>query len=233
MKVLCVGDSLGLPREGVSYEETWFYKLKKDHPKDDYIYKFKRALTSRDLVGKSGKDFFGDYSLYYRPDIVIAQFGICDCAPRYINDNKPIWLGLKVIFKKFHLESFFWRTIKIFFKRSSKCVYVPFDEFTKNVFEYVEILKGIESVKKIIFIKIGMPGVNPQKSSPYLTENVDKYNSVFDDVAKKNPTFVNSIMPLNIPDDAYYIDGYHTNALGFELVYKELKDIPCLRSSDI
>ena len=95
---------------------------------------------------------FGDYSLYYRPDIVIAQFGICDCAPRYINDNKPIWLGLKVIFKKFHLESFFWRTIKIFFKRSSKCVYVPFDEFTKNVFEYVEILKGIESVKKIIFI---------------------------------------------------------------------------------
>lgn len=225
MKVLCVGDSLGLPREEVRYEETWFYRLKQDHPSDDFIYKFKRSLTSRDLVGTSRRDYLGDYSVYYKPDIVIAQFGICDCAPRYINDNKPVWMGLKFLFRKLHLESFFWKTVKTFFKRSAKCVYVPFDEFRDNVNKYVDILENIGTVKKVIFIKIGMPGEGPQKSSPNLVGNVKKYNSVFDELSLKKPSFVYTVMPLNEPDDSYYIDGYHTNAQGFDLVYNALKDI--------
>lgn len=59
VKVLCVGDSLGLPRDGVTYENTWFYKIKIKYPNYDFIYKFKRSLTSLDLVGKSKKDYLG------------------------------------------------------------------------------------------------------------------------------------------------------------------------------
>ena len=41
MRVLCVGDSLGLPRKGCPYEKTWFFKLAKKckHSKKGSIIK--------------------------------------------------------------------------------------------------------------------------------------------------------------------------------------------------
>lgn len=225
MKILCVGDSLGLPRDGVSYEDTWYYKIKKEFPEHDFIYKFKRSLTSKDLVGRSGKDFLGDYSLYYSPDIVITQFGIVDCSPRYINETKPIWMGLKIIFRKIGLEKLFWKTIKTIFTRSATCVYVSLGEFRDNVKEYCSILLDQAKVEQIIFIKIGIPGTKTQLASPNLIGNIDAYNRVYDEMSSLYPQRVFVINPLGVSDDKYYVDGYHTNGLGYNLVFESLAKV--------
>lgn len=220
MKILCIGDSLGLPREEVSYEETWFFRLKNQFPQHDFIYKFKRSLTSRDVVGKSNKDFAGDYFEFYHPDLVIAQFGICDCAPRYINEGKPAWIAAKLIFRKLRLEKLFWKTIKKVFSRSADCVYVSYDDFASYVNEYAE--KCLRQDSQIIFIEIGTPSLKVQEISPNLLHNVIRYNQVFEELAKKNPNRISVVNPLNMEDESFYIDGYHTNGKGFERVYHSL-----------
>ena len=36
--VLCNGDSTGMPRENVSFENTWFFKISNDFEKKKIIY---------------------------------------------------------------------------------------------------------------------------------------------------------------------------------------------------
>ena len=60
-KILCVGDSLGLPRESISYEDTWYYYLTNQCTEYEYIPRFQRALTTQDLVGSNGSDFLELY----------------------------------------------------------------------------------------------------------------------------------------------------------------------------
>ena len=86
MRVLCVGDSLGLPRKGCPYEKTWFFKLAKKYPNIEFVDYFKRGLVLTETV-----NLYNMYYTDYKPDIVIIQTGICDCAPRYLNSNKLFW----------------------------------------------------------------------------------------------------------------------------------------------
>ena len=41
MKIIFVGDSMGLPREGCEYEDTYFYKFQKEYKEIDCISFFK------------------------------------------------------------------------------------------------------------------------------------------------------------------------------------------------
>ena len=120
MKILCVGDSLGLPREGVSYEDTWFYELVNKYREDHFIYKFKRGLTSEYLIGLYGKEYKGEFSSFYMPDVVIMQSGIVDCAPRYINDYKGIGKIISRISKFLRIEILFWQA-SIFYLSCNIC----------------------------------------------------------------------------------------------------------------
>jgi acyl-CoA thioesterase-1 len=81
MKIACIGDSLGMPRENVLYEDTWFFRVQQSHPEKMFISCFQRSLTTDMLL-----DNFDEYS-FIKPDYLILQLGICDCAPRLINDK--------------------------------------------------------------------------------------------------------------------------------------------------
>jgi acyl-CoA thioesterase-1 len=98
MKVLCIGDSLALPGHHNKYEDTWFYKLKKEFPGHDFISFFKRQLTTEILVTIGGGEKIegafptgADCLEHYMPEIVIIQLGIVDCAPRLINEKSFLW----------------------------------------------------------------------------------------------------------------------------------------------
>lgn len=224
MKILCVGDSLGLPREGILYQDTWFYKLSSKYRDIDFIYKFKRGLTTNNLVAKNGLEYNGEYSCFYMPDIVITQFGIVDCAPRYINDQRGIGKLLKESAKLLKIESFFWRLIKYVKKRERKCVYVNINEFANNLEVYVNELVNEIGVKTIIFIKIGMPGKDTLTRSPFISDNIKVYNNVFDTLSLKYPNIITVVDPLGTGDDSLYIDGYHTNSKGADCVFKTLEE---------
>ena len=147
MRVLCVGDSLGLPRKGCPYEKTWFFKLAKKYPNIEFVDYFKRGLVLTETV-----NLYNMYYTDYKPDIVIIQTGICDCAPRYLNSNKLFWKLLLNLLGHLGFESYFWKIIKFIFSRRENCVYTKVDVFSQLYRNLIEkfIANG---VKKIIVQK--------------------------------------------------------------------------------
>mgnify|MGYP000025157095 CR=1 FL=1 len=176
MKIIFVGDSMGLPREGCEYEDTYFYKFQKEYKEIDCISFFKRAMTSDGLY-----ELYESYIRHYNPDIVISHSGLTDCAPRLINDRKYFWRGLIYVSKRLGRLNLFWLIIKKIFERNDpKRAYISVNEFRKNYIAFTEKLINI-GVKKIVYIKISPCGQNVVRKSPLLNDNVAKYNKVFDE----------------------------------------------------
>lgn len=223
MKVLCIGDSLCLPRDGVKYEQTWIYKLKRRYASLDFICLFQRMLTTNCLK-EQGNLTKGDLSTYYNPDFVILQLGICDCAPRYINDQKPFIKGFLQFMSLIGMNTFFWKVIKTIRKRKPECVYVKPQVFRKNLLNYINILENINT-KCCIIIKICTPSRSVQIKSPYLLQNVCEYNAIIDEIQENFPDFVKVVNPLHNGDEMLYVDGYHTNEAGAELVFNSISEV--------
>lgn len=103
MRILTIGDSLGLPRPhrmnsyspnekelAVSYEQTYSSIIQKDLFQElgskkyfEVINRSRRFCTLKDVI----HEFF-DYLFYYEPDVIILQIGIVDCWFR--EDGKQI-----------------------------------------------------------------------------------------------------------------------------------------------
>tara|TARA_B110000238_G_C15880385_1_gene333194 strand:+ start:155 stop:559 length:405 start_codon:yes stop_codon:yes gene_type:complete len=127
LRILCVGDSLGMPRNGIPYDCTWFYFLNQMHSIHEYVPRFQRAMTTDNLVGSNKSDFLENYS----PDIVIMQLGIVDCAPRYLPE---LSFRLKIINRlPFGINKTFWKLLKKHKTRNPKYANVVPPKFRKNL----------------------------------------------------------------------------------------------------
>ena len=188
MKVLCMGDSLCLPREGCYYEETWYSLLKQAYPSVDMSSFFFGGAH----VNEIKKEWEGYYQ-FIKPDMVILQVGICDSAPRYFNEHKLIWRIVLLICNFTHTTNFFWRIIK---KGSRKpdVVDTPLPLFKKQYEQLVNEMKE-SGVKKIIVIKIGHGDKRIEAKSPYFNSNADKYNNIIEEIVKQKPTIMMCIDP--------------------------------------
>lgn len=213
----CFGDSLALPREGCCYSDTWIAKLKKDYPSVDFLCNFKGGMLVCDLLES------WDYMRYAEADIVVIQEGICDCAPRYINDQKLIWKVLLLLSDKIMVSGLLWRILKLKTRRST-CTYTP-----KHLFadKYNIMLSDIyrNNVKKVIIIKIGHGAQSVICKSQYFNSNVDAYNQVFDNLKKIYGDKLLLVDPLNQVDEDMFVDGYHCNAKGMGFVYRDLTEV--------
>lgn len=218
MRVLCIGDSLGLPREECPYEATWYYRLKEEYPGCDFVQFFSRGL----LISKALNDFAVYYE-HYNADIVIIQTGICDCSPRYINDLKLSVSLTKAFFYKIGLESIFWKIVKHRGRRS-ECVYTKIDQFASGYHTLIQKFKDA-GAKKILVVKIGHAAPSVIPKNPLMNENVDKYNNVIERISQDYVGIVELIDPLSKVDDSMFVDGYHCNPKGMEAVYSQLSEV--------
>ena len=137
--VLCNGDSLGMPRENVKFESTWYYKLSNEllHSGFYFVNNFKRANTTNFLN-------HGDALEYYSPNIVIVQLGIVDCAPRVYKTNGIL---LKVVNKlPNRYQKLFWAISKKFRKRSLKRADVNINAFEDNLVDFLNRCAGLKNV---------------------------------------------------------------------------------------
>lgn len=216
MRIYCIGDSLGLPREGVTYEDTWYYKLKQSYPEHDFVEHFERGLLISTALSN-----YDNYFVFYPSDVVIIQTGICDCSPRYINENKFSVTIVKKLFRKLGLIDFFWKLVKIG-GRNPKCVDTPIDKFSADYDKLIS--KFINSgVRHIFLIKIGHATESVVKKNKYINENVDKYNEIIENIKEKYRNKIDVIDPLDKIDESLFVDGYHCNAKGMDLVFNYLK----------
>lgn len=227
MKVLIIGDSLSLPGHTNSYEETWPCLLKKTFRSLDFISILRRGITSEILVteGGDGSEQFpmgSDCLEHFRPDIVILQLGIVDCAPRLFSRNSLISKLINRLPRP--LSKSVLTIIKSNRQRTSKRSYVDLDTFSKNFENYLSRCV-LQSVVKVIAIAIVFPGQDMIRKNPTIIEAVHAYNDVLNSLAKRFEFFevINPLSESNALKDIYS-DGYHPNSKGNELVFHSLTE---------
>ncbi len=226
-KILCIADSLGLPGHLNKYEDTWFYKLKQEFPNSDFISFFKRQLTTDILVsiggGEGGVDNWpkgGDCLEAYKPDIVIIQLGIVDCAPRLLNKyDRVIIKILPKILRKPYIE-----IVKLIRTRNINNTLVPFDIFKSNLDIYIK--RAQELGVKIVFISISVPEKKMLEKNKEIISNVTRYNKYYSEL-ENIYSFIKVTSPLIASDydKNIYEDGYHPNVFGQNIIYNKLKDL--------
>jgi len=228
MKILCIGDSLALPGHHNTYEDTWYYLLKRAFPEYDFISFFKRALTTDALVTLGGgegdvdqRPSGADMLESYMPDTVIIQLGIVDCAPRLLRRfEKKILFYLPKILSIWYVD-----LVKVIRKRDINRTDVPIEKFQKNFENYLDRANSIKT-KKVIIIEIAYPDDRMVKKNQGIIYNIEQYNAFINTLQKKYP-FVKVVSPLDARNhnESIYEDGYHPNALGHTLIADAIKII--------
>lgn len=224
-RVVCIGDSLSLPGHLNQYEDTWIYKLKLEFPDFDFISFFKRQLTTDALAtmggGKDGIDNWpkgADCLEAYRPDIVIVQLGIVDCAPRLMNKyDKAI---MKIL--PFPLLNPYIRLIKKFRERKIDNTMVSLNQFRNNWINYID--RTVRSNVRVIIISISLPDSAFLTRNPQIHINVKRYNDFLFQLIQKYPNVsVTEALNSSNYDQPIYEDGYHPNQFGHKLIFSQLR----------
>lgn len=217
MRILCFGDSLALPREGCLYQETWIAKMKATYPTVDFICYLRGGMLVHDMIN------YWKYMQYADADLAIIQEGICDCAPRYINEKSLFWKIIIKIAQKTRTSKMFWWFIKRGSRKTS-CTCTSIQVFANK---YNEMLKNmyLSGLKKVIIVKIGHGATSVIKKSMHFNTNVDAYNQVFDQLKKEYGEKLILVDPLCNVDEDMFVDGYHCNAKGMGLVYNQLNKV--------
>ena len=213
-RVLCIGDSLALPRQGCEYSDTWVAKLKEQYPSVDFVCNFKGGMLIEDAL-----HYWLNYYHYCDADVVIVQEGICDCSPRYINDKRLFWKVILGACKKLKQTNFFWSIVKMR-PRSENCVFTAPSLFA---IQYESMVRSmLETVKYVIIVKIGHGTDGVVERSTHFNDNVDKYNQIIENIQKKYSDRIIMVDPLNKVDESMFVDGYHCNAQGMNMVFSSL-----------
>ncbi|WP_300850776.1 SGNH/GDSL hydrolase family protein [uncultured Rikenella sp.] len=217
-RVLCIGDSLGLPRPGVDYTHTWVSMLREQTRDRDFIALFRRSGTTEMLSEWE----YGEYLYFYNPSEVILQLGICDCAPRYMRTTS---LGYRLLAKMPKgVQNVFWPIYKKFVKRSLNRTDVSIERFEHNLENYLNQC-CLAKVERVIIIKVATPGPTMVRANPLVERSVERYNAIYDLLPRRYP-FVTVINPLCFGQDEYYAgDGYHPNEAGNREVMQELQKL--------
>lgn len=207
MRVLFLTDSLSFPRnyngEVVEYEETYQYLLKQNFPTIDFVFASIGGGTSRDLYKQAV------YYKMFKPDVVILQCGVVDCAPRAFRLLERKFLA------KIKLLSFF----KPFLKKLRKyrgIVYVNKRNFKNNL----NLIKA-EFTNDPEFYAIGILPVSDEYENliPKMKNQVTIYNKILQE------EFDNFITTQDLPWNGILNDFHHLNGKGHHYVYKKIHSI--------
>jgi len=229
-KILAVGDSLALPGHGNEYEDTWIWKLKQEFKKLDFITIFQRAMTTEVLVslggGKNENDFVpngADCLEFYKPDIIILQLGIVDCAPRLFHRDG---IEIKLINRlPSNIKDKYIKIVKQVRTRNYRRSYVSAESFENNLRVYLNRCI-VNNLKNVILIGIPYPDNRMIEKNQNIYSAVNYYNRIYL-LLEKDYSIVKVIFPLDSRkyDEKIYSDGYHPNSLGHQLIFSELKQV--------
>lgn len=222
-KILCIADSFGLPRVEVAYECTWYYRVKLalGYSEYDYLYFFKRLLTTDVLVTMGGENTSqspkgADCLEHYLPSVVVLQLGICDCAPRLFlkgSIEEKLVNRAPVLLRRRYIEA----KKKLVGRKSGNALVSP-KKFKANIVRYLERCSTV-GVEKVIYIAIGTP-ISPMiDQNPGILDAIGRYNAILEELSEQY-AFLKVIYPwrdVNDPD-LYIADGYHPSALGHTLI---------------
>jgi lysophospholipase L1-like esterase len=210
MKILILTDSLGLPRskpELCSFEDTWPTLLRDRYPNIHQVSI--GAATSQVLLKQI------NYQKAFKPDIVILQVGIVDCAPRFMSRKE-----LDFTYALGNLgRGFRFMLNRNWIKRKRKISYINEVEFKQN-------LTKIQDAFDCPAISIGILPSNKQyeKLLPGVTAKIVSYNTILE---QNFINFLNTDDIINV--NGIMSDHHHLNKKGhnylFHKIEKSLKEL--------
>jgi len=202
VKVLLLTDSLSLPRRyengTVLWEDIYYNKLRKHFPDIEFILVAMGGATITQLFLSL------NYYKETKPDLIILQSGIVDCAPRALSQlEQQIVIKLRM----FRLVHPFTK----FFRKSRNLTYTK-----PRVFEET-LLKIKNSFPDKPFVSIGiLPGCEAyDKKVPGVSRKIEEYNAIL----RKHATFIDN---RDFPRDGIINDFHHLNEKGHDEIYKKL-----------
>lgn len=205
MRILFLTDSLSLPRlnteEQVDLEDTYIEKLRARFPEF--------TITDSAIGGATIVDLYKQVFYYksVRPDIVILQSGIVDCAPRaYKKFGKKVLSKLGLINKLTGLTRWLRKYRGYTLTSPTKFTYYLNkikSEFPNSDFYTLGILSASDDYEKKV---------------PNIKRNVNRYNHLL----KVNSKFIDN---TDIPFDAIMSDHHHLNQKGHQLIFNKLEDL--------
>jgi lysophospholipase L1-like esterase len=233
-KIVILADSLSLPRPenlgNTLYEETYPYLLDVSLREQQgvnapiIIEKGKRSRTMPDVASD-----WKEYVSLRKPEIVVIQVGITDCAPRVFTSKQRTYIErIPSKFIREILLKFVHKFRRQIIASSQPKVYTPLVQFSETVAKLVEFAER-DDVSALVFVQIVMPPDSLEIRSPGLQENVRLYNNVLDQVKSKLGVYViefNELMRNQKNKESYLLDdGQHLSVRGHQLLAKHLEHL--------
>jgi len=218
-RIVILSDSCSLPREEITFKETYHYILA--NLLSDYL--IINTSIPANTIKKVALNKEYHYS-FYQPKILVIHLGIVDLFPRPYPQNS-IFSFLKIFLAKFgcNLDNLLKKT-HLFYPLSDlfNFKFVPLKEFKQNYQNIIDELISNKEIEKIIILGIVKPSKVLLKSKIILSE-FQKYNDFLNNTLKDIKIF---FIDLSSVDDSFTIwDGSHFSANGNIALAKAIKDI--------
>lgn len=214
-KVLFLTDSLGTPRlvpSPVFDDDVWTYRVVASQRARiaPFFYTLNGLHTG--LMRQGLANVLGAF----RPEIVILQIGIVDCAPKALKENE-----LKVVTR---LPAVLNRPIHRFVKRNYQALvklrditYVSRDDFRANLRAVAEHF----SRASFVVVPIGPPNTAYKAKNPLMERNIGDYNDVLASVF--GDAFAAEIY-AGVDLEAFYLaDNHHLSPHGHRTVAERVE----------
>lgn len=207
MRILFVGDSLGLPRPhnimsynsddkemAIAYDETYSSIIERElsqkynfNPYIEVINRSRRSFTIKDVSKE-----FADHLFFFEPNIIVMQVGIVDCWFREKLDGKQM---------------------------------VNKEEYEKNLMRIIGLLEKRKHVKLII-VGISPTSSKMNKRYPGINNEISLYNKILKSHVNNKTIYYIDLEKYINPENPYqYLlpDDHHLNKNGNKLLATLLK----------
>lgn len=213
-----LGDSLAMPRieDGINFSRTYEYLLSIKTTENFVILnKSKRGNT---IKNQTIQQYIYDDIQVLKPNYIICQIGICDCAPRIISPKErfllnyisPLW------FKQFYLK--IKSKHRLFFTKYFPVVNVKFSDFVLMYSLLVREIFKVESVKKLFIINICDTNQRNKLRSYGFESNIIRYNSFLKTLVSNNVILIDMFEASKLDHDLLLEDGIHISLKGHEFI---------------
>ena len=157
----------------------------------------------------------GDSLEGFKPNIVIVQIGICDCAPRYFSK----FLLILNKFPRSQTKYILWLK-----KRFSgrKHTYVNIKEFERNFDNY--FMRCKTEGCSVICIGILKASGEFIRKSPNIQNNIDSYNNILKELSSKYDNVKYVVPCANEDIETVISDEHHLNAKGHKVLFAQISE---------
>ena len=233
LRIVALADSLSLPRiegeERVIWDDTWPYRLQQmltatETATETTMEVINCGRRARLVETINDHDFL-EHIAWKRPDIVILQVGVVDCAPRIFSKKQHALLNLPVVPPAVRNRIIKWGSAnrrKLIGSQPLAKVYTPPERFRGELDTFGKKVSNHDETVRLLVLPIVIDWDRAEAKSPGYGANVNAYNQILKQFCEvRHATWVELPRLTMATEDvsAYFCsDGYHLNAEGHQLV---------------